>query len=245
MSLDLGKGDVDGDGAITTTDVIMMKKFLVGVRYDTFNNVEAVWAKLEEDVSGYFYLFLWDANGDGYKDTRDVITEREALATGYGYDIRSDVTVNDIYYSNKTIVTREDNVFLGNVAGDVNFVIVDDEESLLAALSAGKKVGCIADISISDDPDHPNDYRSYDVEEGDIYIDLGGHVLTVHMFQLKAKHGSVTIKNGYLAFDEDYYSGVIFASETGHTLVAFKRASDGYVLDQQGEGSTTIVANFD
>ena len=153
--------------------------------------------------------------------------------------------MNDVYYSKEIIVTAADEVFLGNVAGDANFVKVTGEEELLAALAAGKKVGCLADISISDDPDYPNDYRLYDVEEGDIYIDLGGHVLTVHMFQLKAKHGSVTIKNGYLAFDEDYYSGVTFASETGYTLVAFKRASDGYVLDQQGEGNTTIVANLD
>ncbi len=247
MTLDIGKGDVDGDGTITAADVIKMKKYLVGVKFTVLSSEAAAWNKIGEaaPAGGYLYVFLWDANGDGYKDTRDIIVEREALATGYGYDIRSDVTVNDVYYSKEIIVTAEDEVFLGNVAGDANFVKVTGEEELLAALAAGKKVGCIADISISDDPDYPNDYRSYDVEEGDIYIDLGGHVLTVHMFQLKAKHGSVTIKNGYLAFDEDYYSGVIFASETGYTLVAFKKASDGYVLDQQGEGSTTIVANFD
>ena len=211
MTLDIGMGDVDGDGAISAADVIMMKKFLVGVKYTTLTNEAAVWDTIggTAPAGGYFYIFLWDANGDTYKDTRDIIVEREALATGYRFEIKSDVTVNDVYYSHEVIVTPDYEVFSGNVAGDLDFVTVDNASDFLDALSAGKKVGCLADIEIE-----YNGYLLFDVEEGDIYIDLGGHTLTVDRFQMRAKAGSITVKNGYFAF-KDEGGEVILDSTTG------------------------------
>jgi len=237
MTLNIGMGDINGDGSVDADDIVMMKKFLVGVKYTTLKNVAAVWAKIGEPApaAGYLYVFLWDANGDGYKDTRDVIAARMALATGYEYEIRSEVTVNGTYYSNEIVVTDEDSVFEGRGG-----VLVDDEESLLAVLSAGKKAFVTADITITDEED-PSDVRLYDVEEGDIYIDLGGHTLTVGNFQLKAKHGSVTVKNGYLGFK--FAEGqIIFASETGVTFDGVRHAVTDYEFSTTPEDTNVAIA---
>ena len=237
MTLNIGMGDINGDGTVSADDVVMMKKFLVGVKYTTLKSVAAVWAKIGDPTpaAGYLYVFLWDANGDGYKDTRDVIAARMALATGYEYEIRSDVTVNGTYYSNEIVVTDEDSVFEGRGG-----VLVDDEESLLAVLSAGKKAFVTADITITDE-ENPSDVRLYDVEEGDIYIDLGGHTLTVGNFQLKAKHGSVTVKNGYLGFK--FPEGqIIFASETGVIFDGVRHAVTDYEFSTTPEDTNVAIA---
>ncbi|MBQ9370203.1 MAG: dockerin type I repeat-containing protein, partial [Clostridia bacterium] len=190
MTLDLGLGDINGDGSVTAEDIILMKKCLVGVKFTTITDAAAAWAKIGEPVpaNGYLYTFLWDVNSDGFKDTRDVFIARAALATGHGYEICSDVTVNGVYHTNDVIVGPNDVAFDGQV------VFVDDAEALGAALAAGKRVGMIADIALED---------GAFITDKDIYIDLGGHTLSIGEFTVETI-GTVTVKNGKLDIETSF-----------------------------------------
>jgi len=178
MTLDLGKGDVNGNGEVTAEDVVLMKRFLVGVKFNILTDKIAVWNALADPVptGGYFYLFLWDANGDTYKDTRDVITERRALVGGYGYEILSDVTVNGVYYSHQIIA---------------EVAYVDSSAAFNQALIADKNIILLADITLG--------IGGFDTE-GSLFIDLAGHTISMDEYYVTAQ-GSVTLKNGVLEIE--------------------------------------------
>ena len=238
MTLDLGRGDVNGDGRITNEDVIIMQKILVGVNFDPnffveLNSVATVWKDMDgfQVSKMYYYSFLFDVNGDGYKDTRDVLISRRAIATGYDRRIMSDVTVDGIYYSNQIIATIE----------EIGGACVNDEESLFAALNAGKKAFLTADIEIADDAQYPNTTRMVDVLNYDVYIELDGHALTVNDFQLKAKNGSLTVKNGTIGF-RNTNGQIILASETGVYCSGVIHGLTGYEIIADGTEENIAVA---
>lgn len=221
MTLDLGMGDVDGDGSITAADIVRMKKYLVGVRYTTLNSESAVWQAIGEEVpaGGYFYSFLWDVNDDGHADTRDILASREALATGYAYEIVSDVNVNGVIYSNEVVIGPTDSVF------ETDVTAVADAEALFAALDSGKKVGLLADIEITDEENETRFNAS-----SDLYIDLGGKTLKVGNLILNTT-GKITLKNGVL----DMASGIALIAEDGVYTTGLKKADGDALSDNNGE----------
>ncbi len=205
MALNVGKGDLNGDGVVTADDVIMMKKYLVGVSFDTIETEASAWtAAVADPLADPFYFPVWDTNGDGSADTRDVLVVCRALATGYDYEIKQNVTVVDgVYVSGEQIVPVAGTVYVGEVTP------VADEEALGAVLAGGRKAALTADVDLSDFDEF--------VSDGDVYIDLGGKTLTVGAFDVIAG-GAVTLKNGVLKVDESFTvtasSGMFFVSVT-------------------------------
>ena len=107
MVYDLGAGDLNGDGSVTATDLLMMKKYLVDVPFTFVETEEQAWALARSDAEDLFYLPNRDVNGDQSADTRDVVAIREGLATGYGYLIVTDATANGVYRSGAQVVPAD------------------------------------------------------------------------------------------------------------------------------------------
>lgn len=204
MTRSVGKGDVNGDGFVTADDVIMMKKYLVGVSFDTIATESVAWDAVGgAPVADGLYLPVWDANGDDNRDTRDVLVVCRALATGYGYAVAENVTADGEYVSGQQIVDLSVDVFVGCVTP------VADAEALGDALAGGRKAGLTADVDISD--------LDAFVSDGDVYVDLGGKTLTVGAFDVVAA-GSITLKNGVLKVNGSFTAtapmGVFFVNVT-------------------------------
>lgn len=117
MAFDLGAGDVNGDGAVTTADILAMKKYLVGTEFEVIDTAAAAWAIVPsaEEATDLFYLPCYDSNGDHSEDTRDLVAIREGLATGYGYVIVTDATVDGVYRSGAQVARADATIVDGNL----------------------------------------------------------------------------------------------------------------------------------
>lgn len=184
MVMILGRGDVNGDGLVTALDLLSMKRYLVGATYREIATEQEAWdvALREDPDGGYFYLPMWDANGDNSFDTRDIVCIREALATGYGYTVATDTTADGVYCPGAQIA-RENGA---NYEGRVSFA--SNVEELNELLEEEKRVVLTADI-----PSDPI-VVAYD---GNVYVDLDGHTITADLLDLTAA-GTITILNGRL-----------------------------------------------
>lgn len=88
---DIGAGDVNGDGFVTTNDITLYRQWIVG-GYDIFTvTAGSEWALVSDpafdDSKIYFLERAFDANGDASGDIRDITTVRMAIVGGYGYTI--------------------------------------------------------------------------------------------------------------------------------------------------------------
>ena len=113
-----GKGDVNGNGEVTVEDVIEMKRYLVGASYRTIPDEITAWnaASGEAPSGAALYSALWDANGDGQSDTRDIVTLRDALVGGYGYTVRSDGVMQSVLVTVSDLTQLDQAVFDGEQA---------------------------------------------------------------------------------------------------------------------------------
>ena len=224
MTFDLGKGDVDGDGFVTASDILRMKRYLVGVQGNIVFDVDGAWQIADASPENRFYLFLWDVNVDANRDTRDVYVVRSALATGYGYEIRSDVTVNGAYYTREIIVAPIDTAFDGETQ------TVADAASFSAALGAGKRIGLVSDIEIvGSDPVVIETSK-------DILIDLGGKTLKVGQFTLHSE-GKITVRNGVI----DPENAFTMEAEGGVYCEGLRKAAGEEIEDENGERQSLSI----
>jgi len=164
MVLNIGRGDVNGDGVVSVLDLLSMKRYLVGTTIGELRTEQDAWdAALRDDSNGdWFYPDKWDVNGDGYNDTRDIVALREALATGYGYVIMTDWTAGEEYCEGQQVAKA---------------VVVKTAAEMTEAIEASSPVILGSDISFES-----LDQTALDVN---VYIDLGGYTITADEWQLE------------------------------------------------------------
>ena len=219
MAIDIGAGDVNGDGYVSTNDLLSIRKFFTGTSATVINSEKQAWEAVlrTEPAGGYFYLPMWDVNGDGARDSRDIVTLREALATGYGYEIVQNTTADGVYCHGEQIAADSAAQYEGQVA------FVSDVEGLDEQLSAGNGVILTQNIELEATV---VDY------EGDVFIDLAGHTITTDYLSLTSS-GSITVKNGMLDVGE-----LELISQDGVTLV---NVTDGTGYDVSTDGTDPAV----
>ena len=184
LVLNLGRGDVNGDGSITTLDILTMKRYLVGTSVGEIRTEQDAWeAVLLDNSNGdWFYPALWDVNGDDYNDTRDIVALREALATGYGYVVVTDSTADGDYCIGQQVASENAVIFAGRV------LVAEDADTLAYALTTGTPVRLGGDVAI----------ESIDVTcDGAITVDLDGHTISGDSLTVVAD-GSIRVVNGAL-----------------------------------------------
>lgn len=94
---DVGAGDVNGDGVVTTNDITLYRQWIVG-GYDIISiPAGGEWAIVDDPAFDagaiYFLERVFDANGDDSGDIRDITTARMAIVGGYGYTIAQGAAV--------------------------------------------------------------------------------------------------------------------------------------------------------
>ena len=219
MVLNIGRGDVNGDGEVTAKDVLAMKRYLVGATYHEITTMAEAWetVKAEAPAGGYFYTVMWDVNDDTFSDARDILCIREALATGYGYTVVEDTTADGVYCPGEQIAREDGANFKGHV------YLVADLYELDETLAAGKKAALTADIE--------SEFPLVIYYDSDLYVDLGGKTLTVSSFE-RSVTGKMTILNGTLDIDT-----LSLTAPGGITIVNVKNGAGETVTGQDGSNS--------
>ena len=193
FTYNVGAGDANGDGVISSADVILLKRWSVGLdRAKKIADAAAAWAKKDDTsvTSAVLYTAL-DANNSGKFNSSDIVATREALATGYNFKV---VVSQGIIQVMK-----------------VNRVEVDNYEDLIDNIRIGNAVTMTADITAAttefdEDLDIPVD------------IDLGNYKLTVLDFKLNTNTAGATLKvtNGTLYT----VTGITVTAPNGNVVVA-------------------------
>lgn len=118
MAFGIGAGDVNGDGVISTLDLLTMKKYLVDASSHATRTASDAWdvAYIDDASEAVLYPSAWDVNGDGRSDTRDLVALREALATGYGYQVVTGGTADGTYCPGGQVAGANAVVYDGYVA---------------------------------------------------------------------------------------------------------------------------------
>lgn len=92
---DIGNGDVNADGQITTDDITIYREWVVGGYEMTIVESGSEWTLVHSDgfdVSNkYFIERVADVNADTSMDIRDITTIRMAIVGNYGYEIATGV----------------------------------------------------------------------------------------------------------------------------------------------------------
>ncbi len=88
---DVGNGDVNADGQITTADITLYRQLIVGGYDITVVRIGTEWDIVNSDNfdkdAKYFIERVSDVNADTSADIRDVTTIRMSIVGGYGYQI--------------------------------------------------------------------------------------------------------------------------------------------------------------
>ena len=186
----VGAGDVNGDGVVSSADVIQMRRWNVGLdRAKKIANAATAWTKAHDAnfTSGVLYTAM-DANSSGGFSGSDIVATREALATGYNYKI---IIEQGIVRVKKT-----------------NRVEVDNYADLVANIEIGNAVTLTADIEAA------NEVFNEDLAiPVDIYLDT--YRLTVKGFTLNTNTAGATLR---IAGDAE--EGGIIYTVTGITVTA-------------------------
>ena len=189
----VGAGDADGDGVISSADVILLKRWNVGLdRAKKIADAATAWAKTDDSsvTSAVLYSAL-DANNNGAIRSNDVVAVREALATGRTYKV--------IVAGGIIKVAKADRV------------TVNSYEDLLGNIHLGNPVALGSDIDAANEIFNEDSLIPVD-------IDLGAHRLTVKGFTLNTATAGATLKvtNGTLYT----VTGITVTAPSGNVVVA-------------------------
>ena len=198
---DIGMGDVNASGAVTTDDIALYRQWIVGGYEMTVVEAGTEWALVTgNDYNGstiYFVKRVADINVDDSKDIRDVSITRMALVGGYTWDVVTgeSVTGAEIVRAQK----------VGTYA------------TLTAWLENHERVSLIDNIESVED---------FAVETaGNVVIDLCGNTLTVNSMSLytSGANATITIKNGTIVTAD----GVTLRAPNGNVVIENVTAYDG------------------
>jgi len=189
MTLDVSAGDANGDRAITTDDLIRIRKYSVLIDYSSvmISTEAEAWAKVtaEAPTGGFFFRAALDADGDGYFGILDIIYISQVLAGGYTeYAKVTDATVDGIYHAGDRLVSA------------ASVIEVATAEELLTFADSGMQLLLTEDVTVTGDVVY---------DGANFKLDLGGHTLTTGKCVLRAKGivttvgASITDPNGNLS----------------------------------------------
>jgi len=178
----VGAGDVDGNGIVNTLDLIKMKRYYIGLETEVLEDATAAWAAAIADTAeAPVFVSALDANGSGAFRINDLVTIREALATGYDF---------------KIVIGRQG--VTGQSIENVEVLTVYEYDEFVAAVKTGIPVKLGANITAEDE-------RFDETIDIPVDIDLNGKALTVEYFGLNSAAYDLTfsIKGGTIyAFDD-------------------------------------------
>ena len=197
----VGAGDADGDGIISSADVVVMKRWSVGLdKAKKIANAAEAWTAAHDEnfESGVLYTAL-DANGNGSIRSNDIVAVREALVTGHNYKV----------------IVSEGIVMVAKV----NRVNVNNYADLVSNIRIGNPVTLTADIEAANEIFDEDSVIPVD-------IDLGTNRLTVKGFTLNTDTAGATLKiaNGTLYT----VTGISVTAPSGNVIVA---GVNGYSYD--------------
>lgn len=167
---DIGTGDVNGSGTVTTDDITLYRRWIVGGYTMTVVESGNEWATATDsnfNANGvYFLKRVADINVDDSKDIRDVSITRMALVGGYSWEKETGYTVT----------------------GDeiIRSLIVTTYEQLVSALEEGRAY-------VANYINAAAEELSVTKNNGNIYLDLGHSTINVSSLTLIANENNATI----------------------------------------------------
>ena len=207
FTYNVGAGDADGDGVISTADVIMMRRWNVGLdRNLKVANAAAAWTTAHDiiaaekaaeanntvaEIPNYVLYSALDVNGDRAIRSSDIVAVRQALATGHAYKV---IVENGI-----TKVAKTNRVNVSNYADLIANIEIGNPVALTTNIEAANEI-------FNEDLDIPVD------------IYLGTNRLTVKGFTLNTNTAGATLKI-WGDPDENEEGGIIY-TVTGITITA-------------------------
>jgi|GEM_PF-2699635 len=191
---DIGQGDVNADGSVTTDDITLYRQWVVGgytmTVVESGNEWDLVNGGNYDANTRYFLKRVADNNQDQSKDIRDISITRMAIVGGYDWDITNgEVVTGDNINKTKTVTTIE-NVSEGlDTYGRVR--LYSDVTSTTTAISS--------DTS------------------NNIYVDLGGKTLTVKSFSLNTNgiNATIYVRNGTIVTTD----GITITAPNGNVIL--------------------------
>jgi len=201
----VGLGDVNADGRINVDDITLYRQWIVG-GYDIEeipNGAEWEYVKggNYDAEKTYFLKRVADNNKDQSRDIRDVSITRMAIVGGYDWDILEGQGVDG--------------------ASIAKVVVATTVYNLRTNLESAGRVRLLQDI------DNSSYQLTYEAT-GDVYLDLGGHTLTVKSFKLTSTGLNATVKvvNGTIITT----NGITIAAPNGNVIL---EDLVGYVNDSE------------
>ena len=190
----VGLGDVNADGIINVDDITLYRQWIVG-GYDIEeipNGTEWEYVKggNYDAEKTYFLKRVADNNKDQSRDIRDVSITRMAIVGGYDWDILEGQGVDG--------------------ASIAKVVVATTVYNLRTNLESAGRVRLLQDIDTSS-------YQLTYNATGDVYLDLGGHTLTVNLFTLTSTGLNATLKvvNGTIITT----NGITIAAPNGNVIL--------------------------
>ncbi|MBP5466943.1 MAG: hypothetical protein J6Y43_05220, partial [Clostridia bacterium] len=202
---DIGQGDVNADGNISSDDITLYRQWIVGGYEMTVVESGTEWALVtggDYDANvRYFLKRVADNNIDESKDIRDVSITRMAIVGGYDWDISIGETVTGQNIDRTKTATT--------IANIVNGLTEYGRTRMYVNLT-----DTTADIEFN--------------VSGNLYLDLGGKTLTVKSFVLNTigKNATITVKNGTIMTVD----GITITAPNGNVIL---QDLTGYIGDAQ------------
>lgn len=136
---DIGNGDVNADGLITTDDITLYRQWIVGGYEMTVVEKGSEWTLVNSEdfdasANVYYLARVADVNTDTSDDIRDITTIRMAIVDGYGYEIAEGISKANVTGEAVKIVYSEPTVELDytfNAGSDVT--LVEQEGKVITA----------------------------------------------------------------------------------------------------------------
>ncbi len=110
---DIGNGDVNADGVVSTNDITIYREWIVGGYEMTVVAKGSEWEFVHGDDFGtstttrYFLIRVADVNADTSDDIRDVTTIRMSIVDGYGYEIAKGLKKAKVTGEAVTVISPE------------------------------------------------------------------------------------------------------------------------------------------
>ena len=190
----IGQGDVNADGNVTSDDITLYRQWIVGGYEMTVIASGDEWATVTDanfDATARYYLKrVADNNADESRDIRDVSITRMAIVGGYDWDISTGASVSGQNIDRTKTATSIENIVSG-----------------LSEYGRARMYMNVTDTTA-------------DIEfnvDGNLYLDLGGKNLTVKSFVLNTngKNATITVKNGTITT----INGITITAPNGNVIL--------------------------